>query len=366
MERADVAVVGSGVVGLAVAARLSKPERTVVVLERHRRYGVETSSRNSEVIHAGIYYPPGSLKSRLCHEGRRALYALREKHPELFIKKTGKFIVAVDAEETARLEQIRARAAESGAEGIALIDGARARREIPQLKAVAALWCPESGILDSEDLMAYYHARAEENGAMFLFSNALTAVERVKDGYILAFGENDERVLARSVVNAAGLHADKVAEMAGFDADASGYRLFWCKGHYFRVRGEIRIPRLVYPVPVRHGLGIHLTMDREGRVRLGPDTQFVDAIDYEVPGERAAAFREAVSRYWSGPEISDLLPDTAGIRPKLSGPEGGFRDFVVEEESAKGFPGWVNCIGIESPGLTASWAVAERVAGFLE
>lgn len=366
MEQVDVAIVGSGVIGLAVAARLADEKRSLVVLERHRRYGVETSSRNSEVVHAGIYYPAGSLKSRLCHEGRRALYALAAKRPELFIRKTGKLIVAVDDEETARLEAIRERALASGAEGVELIDGARARRKVPALKAAAALWCPESGILDSEDLMAYYHARAEENGAMFLFGNALTAVERVSGGYALAFGESGERLLARTVVNAAGLHADAVARLAGFDVDAAGYRLHWCKGLYFRPRGDFRLPHLVYPVPAKHGLGIHLTMDREGRVRLGPDTEFVDAIDYEVPAERAAAFRDAAARYWSGPEINDLIPDTAGIRPKLSGPQDGFRDFVIEEETAKGFPGWINCIGIESPGLTASPAVADHVAGFLE
>ena len=366
MENVDVAIIGSGVVGLAIAARLARKDRTLVILERHRRYGVETSSRNSEVIHAGIYYPADSLKSRLCHEGRRSLYALAEKHPSIFVRKTGKLIVASDVEEAERLDSIRERALASGAEGVTLLNEAETKKRVSALKAVAALWCPESGIVDSEDLMGYYHAQAEENDAMFLFNNSVSSVERDSSGYILSFGENNERLHARTVINAGGLHADKLAAMVGMDVDALGYRIHWCKGLYFRIRGELSLPHLVYPVPAKHGLGIHLTMDREGRVRLGPDTEFVDSIDYEVPSERAAAFKDAVARYWSGPEIENLIPDTSGIRPKLTGPEGGFRDFVIKEEKENGFPNWINCIGIESPGLTASSAIAERVAGFIE
>ncbi len=366
MEKVDTAIIGSGVVGLAIAARLAKEDRTVVILERHPRYGVETSSRNSEVVHAGIYYPASSLKSKLCHEGRRSLYALAENTPSLFVRKTGKLIVATNVPDAERLASIRETALASGAEGVTLIDGEQARKRVPALKAVAALWCPESGIVDSEDLMGYFHAKAEAGGAMFLFGNGVSAVKRASEGYILTFGDSNEKLQARTVVNAAGLHGDTIAQMAGFDIDKEQYRIHWCKGLYYRVRREMDLPHLIYPVPVKHGLGIHLTLDRRGGVRLGPDTEFVDSINYEVPEERAAVFQEAVARYWSGSEIEDLIPDTAGIRPKLSGPEGGFRDFVIEEESSKGFPGWINCLGIESPGLTASPAIAERVAGFIE
>jgi L-2-hydroxyglutarate oxidase LhgO len=365
MEKVDIAIVGSGVVGLAVAARLADSGRTVVVLEKHRRHGVETSSRNSEVVHAGIYYPADSLKSRLCHQGRRALYRIAAERSDLFARKTGKLIVATNDEEEARLESIRRTALDSGAEGVRLVSGDEARKRVPGLQALAALWCPESGIIDSEELMGYYLARAEENGAIFLFGSEVSSVERETGGYALTFGEAGERLLAKTVVNAAGLYADRLAATAGFDVDALGYKLHWCKGHYFRVRSELRLPHLVYPVPVKHGLGIHMTMDREGRVRLGPDTEFVDDLDYEIPAERADAFRASVRRYWPGPEIDDLTPDTAGIRPKLSGPGDGFRDFVIREESDRGFPGWINCIGIESPGLTASPAIAERVSGFI-
>jgi len=365
MEKVDIAIIGAGVLGLAAAARLSAEDRTVVVLDAAERYGTATSSRNSEVVHAGIYYPPGSLKSRLCHEGRKRLYDLAAQG-SVWVKKTGKFIVAVNGEEVKRLESIKTSAQTAGAEGLRLVDGAYVRSKIPQLKVEAALWSPETGIVDSEDLMGYYHRRAEDRGAIFLFENAVTAASRKAGGYVLAFGKDREELHARFVVNAAGLYSDKIAEMAGIDIDAAGYRIHWCKGHYFRYKKNIAMPHLVYPVPVTHGLGIHLTPDRQGRVRLGPDTKFVDKIDYDVPADLAETFAESVRRYWPDIKARDLDPDTAGIRPKLSAPDEGPKDFVVREEADKDLPGWINLIGVESPGLTASAAVADEVAAMVE
>ncbi|HBL18230.1 MAG TPA: FAD-dependent oxidoreductase [Elusimicrobia bacterium] len=361
MERVDIAVVGAGVVGLAAAARLARPDRSVVVLESHARHGVETSSRNSEVIHAGLYYPPGSLKSLLCHEGRRRLYALAGE-AGIFVRKTGKLVVAADPSEEPALERLRRGAEAAGAEGLRLLDGAETRRLVPGLRAAAALWSPETGILDSEELMRHLLGKATDAGAIFLFGSPLTAVERRPEGWVLTFGPSGERLCAPVVVNAAGLHSDRVAELAGIGIDEAGYRLHWCKGCYFRCRRPIPLPHLVYPVPEAHGLGVHLTPDREGRVRLGPDSAFVHSLDYDVDPALRASFHAAASRYWPGLAPEDLDPDTAGIRPKLSGPEGGFRDFVIAEESARGLPGWINLIGIESPGLTAALAIAERVA----
>ncbi|MEE8424749.1 MAG: NAD(P)/FAD-dependent oxidoreductase [Elusimicrobiota bacterium] len=363
MERVDIAVVGAGVIGLAVAARCAKG-RSLVVLESHDRCGVETSSRNSEVIHAGVYYPPKSLKSRLCREGRRKLYALKDKG--VFIKKMGKLIVAVNDEETKRLEIIKKNAEASGAEGLSIVDAAGVRRRIPEIRAEAALWVSESGIMDSEDLMRSFHSQANDDGAIFLFKSPLKRAERRGGCYELTFGPNDEKLEARHVINAGGLHADKIAAMAGIDVDEAGYRLHWCRGRYFRSKRDIRLPHLVYPVPQKHGLGIHLTPDREGRVRLGPDTEFIDRIDYDVDPGLAAGFHESVVRFWPELKAEDLTPDTCGIRPKLSGPNDGFRDFVIQEESARGLPGWVNLLGIESPGLTASPAIAEHVAAMVE
>jgi len=363
-EKVDVAIVGAGVVGLAAAARLAGQGRTVVVLEKNTRYGTETSSRNSEVLHAGIYYPPDSLKCRLCHEGRKRIYRLSEE-AGIFTAKLGKLIVAVDAAELGRLDAIRRNAEAGGAEGLMLIDGTEAARRVPGLKAEAALWCPETGIVDSEELMRHLHARAQDADAFFLFGSPLLGVERLGGGYRLRFGPNGETLETSRVVNAAGLHCDTVAAMAGIDVDEAGYRLHWCRGLYFRYRGEARLPHLVYPVPAEHGLGIHMTPDREGRIRFGPDTCFVDSLDYEIDMARREAFHGSVTRYWPVPSLEDLVPDTAGIRPKLSGPEGGFRDFVVREESDRGLPGWVNLMGIESPGLTAAPAIAEETAALL-
>ncbi|MBI2361943.1 MAG: NAD(P)/FAD-dependent oxidoreductase [Elusimicrobia bacterium] len=363
MERVDGVIVGAGVVGLATAARLASPERPVVVLERHPRHGVETSSRNSEVVHAGLYYPKGSLKSRLCHEGRRALYRMAEGGA-FFIKKTGKLVVAVDSGEAAGLSAMAAKAADAGAEGLSLLGGAEAMRRAPGLRAEAALWSPETGIVDSEELMGHYKARAEDAGALFLFGTALKAAERSGGSWVLTL-DSGEQVAARWVVNSAGLHADKVAALPGLDIDAAGYRLHWCKGDYFRMKRSPALPHLVYPMPVKHGLGTHMTLDREGGVRLGPDTAFVDSLDYAVDPGKAAAFAQSVARYWPGLRAEDILPDQSGIRPKLSGPQDPWRDFVVAEESSRGLPGWVNLVGIESPGLTASPAIADLVASLL-
>ncbi len=361
MEQVDGVIIGAGVLGLACAARLAGPDRAVVVLEAHPRHGVETSSRNSEVVHAGLYYPAGSLKSRLCHEGRRALYRLAQE-TGIFVKKTGKLVVAVDAEEAAQLEALALKARAAGAEGIEVLSGPEARRRVPGLAAEAALWSPETGIVDSEELMDHYLAAAKDKGSMFLFSTVLAGAARSGDGWVLTLGSG-EQVGCRWVVNAAGLHSDKVAALAGMDEPS--YRLHWCKGDYFRMKRPPALAHLVYPMPARHGLGVHLTMEREGGIRLGPDTEFVSELDYAVDHSKAERFAAGVARYWPGLTAGDLLPDQSGIRPKLSGPEGGFRDFVIAEESSRGFPGWVNLIGIESPGLTAAPAIAEMVAGLL-
>lgn len=349
--------------GLAVAARLATPDTVVVLVESHERYGKETSSRNSEVIHAGLYYPKGSLKSVLCHEGRRLLYELCDRHG-IGHRKTGKLVVAAQPDEVGALEHLLTTAASTGAEGLMLLDGAGAVARVQGLRAEAALWSPETGIIDSEGLMHYYKTRAEERGALLIFGATVTGVQGRGD-YFLDLNGGKEQLAAAVVINCAGLHSDKVAALAGLDVDAAGYRLHWCKGSYFRCRRPLPNRHLVYPMPAHHGLGVHMTIDMAGRCRFGPDTEFVDSLDYEVDPGRACAFRNAIARYLPEVELADLSPDMAGIRPKLSGPKDGFRDFVIVEESSRGLPGWINLIGIESPGLTASPAIAERVAGML-
>lgn len=364
MERVDTAVIGAGVVGLAAAARLARGDRTLVVLEEHPRYGVETSSRNSEVLHGGIYYRPGSLKARLCHEGRRRIYTLCSE-AGIFHKKTGKLVAANGPEEESKLQELLANGEKCGAEGLTILDGAEARGRLPWLRASAALWVPESGIVDTEELMRTLYARACDAGAMFLFRNKVTRVERRPDGHYLEFGAGGESLLARNVINAAGLRSDRLAEMAGIDVDAAGYRIEWWKGTYFRCRKSIPLPHLVYPVPSTHGLGIHMTPDRRGEIRFGPDARRVRDIDYDIDESLIEVFHASVSRYWPDLKAEDMFPDTSGIRPKLSG-KGGFKDFIIREESDRGLAGWVNLIGIESPGLTAAPAIAEEVARLID
>ena len=364
MERLDAAVIGAGAVGLAVAARLAGAGREVAVLERHPRHGLETSSRSSEVIHGGLYYPPGSLKARLCVQGRRMLYDLAERRG-FFVRKTGKAIVACEEGELGSLEALFKRGTENGVEGLEFLGRAAVQAKIPQVAAVAALWSPETGIMDTEELMRRSLDLAQDRGAIFLYGHGLKRVEPRPGGYRLWTDGEDEPIEARCVVNSAGLSSDRVAEMAGIDIGAAGYRLHWLKGEYFSLRRALAITTLVYPLPTELALGIHLTVDRQGRHRLGPNALPVQSLDYDVDLSHRELFWREASRYLPGLRVEDLSAGTAGIRPKLSA-GGEFRDFVIAEESGRGLPGWVNLIGIDSPGLTASPAIAELVANLLK
>ncbi len=363
-ERVDAVVIGAGAVGLAVAERLSRrPNGTVVVLERHERHGVETSSRNSEVVHSGLYYAEGSLKAKLCVKGRRMLYDLASRH-ELLCRRTGKLIVACDEDEIPKLEALRARGQANGVDGLEILDQRTVSALEPAVRARAALLVPETGIMDSEAVMRFYRARAEDQGVIFLWKTELRRVEREAQDYRLWVNGMDEPILAAAVVNSAGLAADRVAAMAGIDPDQAGYRLHYFKGEYWRIRRDLPVRRLIYPLPGPHGLGIHLTIDTRGGLRLGPNAFPVDRLDYEIDRGHAPDFLKAASRYLPGLREEDLAPDTSGIRPKLAA-DGSFRDFIVAEESGRGLPGWVNLVGIESPGLTAGPAIAELVADLI-
>ncbi len=361
-------VIGAGVVGLAVAAAAARAGRSVVVLERHDGIARETTSRNSEVIHAGIYYPAGSLKAALCVAGRHALYQ-RCRERGVPHRRTGKLIVAADGGELAVLERIQRTAAENGVV-LEDRDAAAVRRLEPDVHSAGALLSPETGIVDAHAYSLSFLAEAESHGAALVLRTEVQGIERAADVWrVLATsgGPADAGepfgVTAPVVVNAAGLETGRVAELAGFDLDACGYRLHYCKGDYFSLApsAPVSLRRLVYPVPVQAGLGTHATLDLGGRIRFGPDTEYVDEIRYDVDPRKATAFAESVSRYLPAVRAEMLSPDYAGIRPKLSGPGEGFADFVLAEESARGRPGFVNCIGIESPGLTAATAIADHV-----
>ena len=361
----EIVVIGAGVVGLACAAQLARKHR-ILVLERHPGPGRETSSRNSEVVHAGLYYPAGSLKAICCVEGREELYALcRER--AIPHRRLGKYVVATHDDEIAVLERLQASGRANGAGVEDIVDGAELARREPRVRAHAALWSPQSGIVDAHALISSYQAECESAGGTVVFRTRVSALERKPAGWVVhTEGPDGEAFVieARAVVNAAGLSADRVAALAGVDIDALRYRMHPCKGDYFSVApGLGALTRhLIYPVPVPGGLGIHITVDLGGRFRLGPDVEYVAEPRYDVDPGKAEAFAESVQRYLPGLRAADLAPDFAGIRPKLQGPGEPFRDYVIEEASSHGAPGLWNLLGIESPGLTASSAIARRVA----
>jgi len=365
----DVVVIGAGIVGLAAAAALARAGRSVLVLEAEDGIARGATSRNSEVIHAGIYYPQNSLKARMCTAGRELVYERCARHG-IPHRRLGKIIVATEEAEAATVEKLCEAARANGVPGLELIDGAEIRRLEPDVRAVAGLRSPETGIVDAHALALSFQAEAEAHDAVLLLCCRVEAIETIGGGYRVLGRTADgqlESVDCAAVVNAAGLASDRIAELAGMDLEERGYRLHPCKGDYFSLApgSRLRLSRLVYPVPAKAGLGIHATLDLAGRVRFGPDTEYVAKPVYEVDPAKATRFVEAARRYLPALEDGALAPDYAGVRAKLAGPGEGFRDFVIAEESAAGFPGLVNCIGIESPGLTSAPAIAQHVVELL-
>ena len=364
----DVAVIGGGVVGLAAAASLAKRSGSVVLFERHDEFGRETSSRNSEVVHAGIYYEAGSLKARLCVEGRRMLYELCDEDGVPH-NKCGKVIVAVSGAEEAELERLRSVGAANGVEGLRMLDAAGVRELEPRVAAVAGLLSPESGIVSAHDLMDALARRAEARGADLLRGAEVLGLSSSLGAWEIGYRDSEEEgaVTARAVVNSAGLGATNVMAMAGLDAGAMGLAVHLCKGEYFAVGGAKRreIGRLVYPVPRENllSLGVHTVLGLDGGFKLGPSAFYVDEIDYGVDEANLPAFYEDVKPYLPFLEPEDLTPDMSGIRPKLSGPGESARDFHIAHEPEA--PGFFNLVGIDSPGLTAAPAIGEHVAGLV-
>lgn len=379
----DVIIIGAGVVGLAIAQKLARRDRKLAVLEKHESFGQETSSRNSEVIHAGIYYPRDFLKSRLCVEGNRLLYAWCREHnvPHAGI---GKLIVATTEEEASSLEVIRSGAEQNGVPGLELLGKKQLLSIEPEVSALAALLSPTTGIIDSHRLMRSLLLAAEDNGALMSCRAKVTAIRFDGAGYNLEINNGEYRIQAKTVINSAGLHADQIAALTGIDIDARGYRLKPCKGNYFSASPAPRLRRLVYPVPMKNnvGLGIHATLDLTGRVRFGPDSRYLDKEEilcltssqnghdrpresalslYKVDEDRKDAFGNAIRKYLPGFDAAALHPDMSGIRPKVQGPGDPVMDFIIREERSCGYPGFINLIGIESPGLTACLAIARHI-----
>jgi L-2-hydroxyglutarate oxidase LhgO len=362
MDRVECVVVGAGVVGLACARALARAGREVVVLEREGRIGSHTSSRNSEVIHAGIYYPQGSAKARLCVRGRELLYAWCEARGVPH-RRIGKIIVATEPGQEGQLAAIAAAAAANGVDDLRPLGAAELGRLEPALRGVAGLLSPSTGIVDSHALMLSYQGELEDRGGTVAFGTRLVAARPAPGGLELeaAGGGETVRLATGLLVNAAGLFAGEVAAAVEGLAAPFRRRVHYCKGNYFGVAARVPFGHLIYPVPERDGLGVHLTLDLAGRGRFGPDTEWVEGLDYSLDPGRADGFYAAIRRYW--PDLRDgaLAPDYTGIRPKLSPAGGPATDFLIEGPEAHGIPGLVNLFGIESPGLTASLAIADEV-----
>ena len=365
MERVDCVVIGAGVVGLACARALALIGREVIVLEEAGAIGTETSSRNSEVIHAGIYYTPGSLKAKLCIPGRLALYRYCEEHGVAH-RRCGKLIVAASDAQRPALEKLHAQAQANGVGDLQWLNGAQALAMEPELTCVAALLSPSTGIIDSHGLMLAYQGDAEARGAAIALRSPVQGGRVGGNGIELDVGgAQPMRIRARVVVNSAGLRAQKVAAaLQGFPADRVPPS-YYCKGNYFSLNARAPFSRLIYPVPEAAGLGVHLTLDLAGQARFGPDVEWVDAIDYCVDPRRADAFYREIRRYWPKLANGALQPGYSGIRPKIQAPGEPARDFLIEGPKDHGVAGLVNLFGIESPGLTASLAIADHVHDLL-
>ena len=367
MHEVDCVVAGAGVGGLAIARAIALSGRSVLVVEKADAIGTGTSARNSEVIHAGIYYAPGSLKARLCVGGRERLYAYcRERN--IGHARTGKLIVAVEHAQLDKLSTIRTNAERSGVADLELLTRAQARNLEPALNCAGALLSPSTGIIDGHALMLSLRGDAEAAGASFAFLTTVTGATPTADGIEIRTRDANGEPFALETgafINAAGLDAQALAgRIEGFPRNRIP-PLWLARGNYFSLSGRSPFSRLIYPVPVDGGLGVHLTLDLAGSARFGPDVEWVDGVDYTVDPSRSAVFHDEIRRYWPGLADGALQPAYAGIRPKLTGPGEPAADFVIQGPADHGVGGIVNLFGIESPGLTASLAIANHVCQLL-
>ncbi|MEX2115888.1 MAG: NAD(P)/FAD-dependent oxidoreductase [Bacteroidota bacterium] len=366
----EYTIIGAGVVGLAIAARLSEKSKHVVVLEKNTNYGMETSSRNSEVIHAGIYYTPGSLKALLCVEGRDLLYGICRKYG-ISHNQCSKIITATSQEELEKLDAIAKNGRLNGAE-LRLLGAKETLQLEPNIRTVGSILSPSTGILSVHSLMDFFHRRAVDQGATIQLRCTVNAIGQKQPGYEITIHEEggSSSFTSEKVINTAGLHSDGIAAMAGIDIDRARYRLAYAKGTYFAVvpsKANL-VSRLVYPVPQNEGLGVHALRDLGGRLKFGPDVEYLDdgVLDYRVDESKLPAFAESIRRILPQIKNEDLTPDMSGIRPKLQRQGEPPRDFIICHEKERGLEGFVNLIGIDSPGLTASPAIARYVEDLLK
>jgi L-2-hydroxyglutarate oxidase LhgO len=359
MERVECVVIGAGVVGLAIAQEIARTGREVVILEAEKTIGSGISSRNSEVIHAGMYYPPGSVRARLCVRGNQLLRHFAAEYGVAH-SMVGKLIVAHDHSEVAKLHQILDRAKANGVHGLREISPSEAMEMEPNLFCHAALLSPDTGIVDTHGLMLALQGQAEQHGAMIAFASPVQGGQATPDGFVLQVGgDYPSHLLAKCVVIAAGLQSCPLGRALGL---ANVPQNYLCKGNYFTLTGKMPFQKLIYPVPVAAGLGTHYTVDLAGRGRFGPDVEWIEQEDYLVNPRRADQFYAAIRRYWPALPDDALEPAYAGIRPKIHAQHEEAADFTVHGPNQHGVPGLIALYGIESPGLTSSLAIAEWVS----
>lgn len=364
-----ITIIGAGVVGLAVAARLSEKHQNIVILEKNKKYGMETSSRNSEVIHAGIYYTPGFLKARLCVEGRDELYSLCKKHG-VGHKNLTKLITATNGREMEILEATFKNGIANGAP-LEMLTREQTLKLEPNINTVGAIYSPATGIISAHELMDCYYQLAVNNGVTVQQQCEVVGIEKKNGEYALTVSEGgqDSTFTSEIVINSAGLYSDRVAGMVGIDIDKAGYRMVFAKGSYFSVASAKArlISRLVYPVPAKETQGVHVVIDMGGRLKMGPDIEYMPSLvtDYSVAESKRKVFAESVRRILPWIADEDLVPDMSGIRPKLQRNGEPEKDWVIVNEKERGLEGFINLIGIESPALTASAAIAGYVERLL-
>jgi len=363
MEKVDAIIIGAGVVGLAIAAKLSHKLKNVLVIDKNDSFGEETSSRNSEVIHAGIYYPQHSLKAMLCVQGKEKLYKYC-KDRNIPHQRLGKLLVAHGKVEEQYLEKTAKQAALNGVNDLTWLTESELKKSNSELHATAALLSPSTGIIDVHSYMQALLAEVECNNGQFVGKTTFVKADKNNRGFIVTLNSQDEimQLHCDYLINSAGLHSTGVAENINDLAKSHIPTLYYCRGHYFSYQGKSPFTQLIYPVPEAHGLGIHASLDIGGQLKFGPDTQYINDIDYEVSDALKAKFVTAIQRYYPSLDAERLQPAYSGIRPKLEGPRDGFKDFVIQGENVHGLEGLVNLFGIDSPGLTSSLAIADYVS----
>ena len=370
MEKVDIVIIGAGIVGLSTACEVAGKNRDVILIERHDSFGEETSSRNSEVIHSGIYYSPGSLKARLCLEGNKLLYEICKENG-IPCKGLGKLIVATDENEIKKLDTLLKNGSKNGIDNIIIMSAKEVLEIEPHINARAAVFIPSAGIIDSHCLMKYYQSKAKSSGVMITYGSEVKEIEKTSQGYRIGIQETNGSsfsFLTEILINSAGLSALNIAGLCGIDTEKADYHTYYYKGEYFRIgRGKHKLTnKLIYPFPPETGyVGIHTVPDIQGMVKLGPYNYFTETIDYGMDESNKEFCYNSVRTFLPFLELQDLEPDMTGIQPKVQKQGEQEKDFIIVHEEEKGFPGLINIIGIESPGLTPSPEIGRFVANMI-